>query len=81
MGACYSTERDGAVAENPWNQAGSGGFRSAAHRARAPRRLDARSKTSAIVYGILLLTSMVLGSNIINLIPLSALAAILFVVG
>lgn len=40
-----------------------------------------RTKTSAIVHGFFLLTSVILIPNLLNLIPLSVLAAVLFVVG
>jgi len=41
----------------------------------------AKSKTSAIVHGLLLLVSIITIPNLLNLIPLSVLAAILLVVG
>jgi len=41
----------------------------------------AKSKTSAIVHGLLLLISIITIPNLLNLIPLSVLAAILLVVG
>ena len=41
----------------------------------------ARTKLSAIVHGLLLLTSVMLIPNILNLIPLSALAALLILIG
>ena len=41
----------------------------------------ARTKMSAIIHGILLLLSIILVPHVLNLIPLSALAAILLVVG
>ncbi|ELR73591.1 Sulfate transporter [Fulvivirga imtechensis AK7] len=41
----------------------------------------AKSKMSAIVHGILLLTTVVILPHVLNLIPLAALAAILLVVG
>jgi MFS superfamily sulfate permease-like transporter len=40
-----------------------------------------KTKTSAIVHGFFLLTSVILIPNLLNLIPLSVLAAVLFVVG
>ena len=40
-----------------------------------------RTKASAIIHGFFLLTSVLLIPNLLNLIPLSVLAAILFVVG
>lgn len=41
----------------------------------------ARTKMSAIIHGFLLLISVILIPNLLNMIPLSVLAAILFVVG
>lgn len=41
----------------------------------------ARTKMSAVIHGVLLLGTVVLIPNILNLIPLSALAAILLVIG
>lgn len=41
----------------------------------------AKSKMSAIVHGFLLLTSVILIPRLLNMIPLSVLAAILFIVG